>query len=83
VKVFPAIVIVPLRWTAVALAAYVQSTPPLPVPEVTEPSVIHESLLTAVQAQEDWVVTVTFVPAPASRLTCWLVEPIEYEQPAA
>ena len=64
VKVWPAMVIVPIR-AAPVLAATVKLTDPVPVPLAPAVIVIHDgALLTAVHAHVPPVVTVIAVPAP-------------------
>jgi hypothetical protein len=63
VKVFPAIVIVPIR-TGPVLAATEYCTVPFPLPLEPPVTVIHESLLTAVHGQPVMLVTPTLPVEP-------------------
>ncbi len=65
VKVWPAMVIVPLRWAPV-LAATATLTLPLPVPVAPLLTVSHVALLVALQAQVLPAVTATLVASPAA-----------------
>ena len=67
VKAWPAIVIVPLRADPV-LAATLNPTGPLPVPDVPEVTVIHGTPLVAVHVHPAPAVTVT-VPVVALAAT--------------
>ena len=58
VKVWLAIVTVPVREPVEVLAATPTCTVPLPLPEVPEVTVIHEALLVALHAQAVVAVTV-------------------------
>jgi hypothetical protein len=60
VKVFPAIVSVPVRDVLLVLAATLYATFPLPVPVAPTPIVIQASLLAAVQLHPALAVTTTF-----------------------
>jgi hypothetical protein len=60
VKVFPAIVSVPVRDALLVFAATLYATFPLPVPVAPTPTVIQASLLTAVQLHPALAVTTTF-----------------------
>ena len=57
-------VIVPVRWPAVVLAATLKPTVPLPVPDAPEVTVIQEALLCAVQSQLPVDVTLTMPVLP-------------------
>jgi hypothetical protein len=71
VKVWPAIVSVPVR-AAPPFAAMVKFTVPVPLPEAGALTVSHWALLVAVHAQPAVVVTVTGVPAPPTAPGDWL-----------
>jgi hypothetical protein len=64
VKVFPAIVSVPVRDALLVFAATLYATFPLPVPVAPTPTVIQASLLAAVQLHPALAVTTTFPLAP-------------------
>jgi hypothetical protein len=66
VKVWPATVSVPVRDEVDVLAATVNATVPLPLPEAPLVTVIHAALLVAVQAQPLVVVTATVELSPAA-----------------
>jgi hypothetical protein len=69
VKVWPAIVNVPVR-AAPVLAATVKAIDPLPRPAAPEVTVIHATLLVAVHAHPPAAVIATGVPAPPVAATC-------------
>jgi hypothetical protein len=77
VNVDPAIVRVPVRAPAV-FAATLNVTAPFPVPLAPLLTVIQFTLLTAVHAQPDCVVTATGPPAPPELSTLWLVGAMVY-----
>jgi hypothetical protein len=79
VKVWPAIVSVPLRG-AVVLSVALNSTEPLPIPRAPDVTVSHVALLVAVHAQCPAVVTVTGLPGKTPAASVWLVESIAYVQ---
>ena len=79
VKVWPAIVSVPLRG-AVVLSVALNSTEPLPVPRAPDVTVSHVALLVAVHGQSAAVVTVTGLPGKTPAASVWLVELIAYVQ---
>ena len=73
VKVWPAMVMVPVR-AAPVFAATVKLTDPGPVPLAPAVIVIHDgALLTAVHAHVAPVVTAIAVPAPPASAIAWLV----------
>src|SRR5205814_4556552 len=72
VKVFPAIVSVPVRDVPAVFAATLNVTLPLPEPDAPVVTVIHVALLTAVHAQPVGAVTVV-LPVPPAAATDWLV----------
>lgn len=72
VKVFPAMVSVPLRLVVPVLAATLKVTVPPPVPAAPAVTVIHAALLTAVHAQPAAALTVVLAVPPAAG-TDWLV----------
>ena len=82
VKVFPAIVSVPVRLDVAVLAAMLNVTVPPPDPVAPAVTDSHETLLAAVHAQPAPTVTVT-VPLPALDVADWLLDEIEEEQDAA
>jgi hypothetical protein len=82
VNVIPAIVRVPFREVVPAFAAAVKLTVPLPEPLAPDVIVIHESLLTAVQAQPACAVTAE-LPAPPLGPNCALEGWIEKLHAAA
>ena len=73
VAVWPAIVTEPIRCVPVGLAAIESTTAPLPLPDAPLVTVIHESALTAVQAQPLTDVT-EMLPAVAPDDTDTLVD---------
>ncbi len=77
VNVCPAMVIVPVSWLVVVLAATVKATVPFPVPLLPEVIVIQLALLVAVQLQPLEVVTPT-LPVPPVEPNDWPVGEIEY-----
>ena len=66
VKVWPAIVAVPVRCVVAGLAAMVMLTVPLPVPLAPAVTVIQAAPLAAVHAQVEAEVTLTLVDSPAA-----------------
>jgi hypothetical protein len=64
VKVFPAIVAVPVRCAPELFEATATETVPLPLPAAPDATVSHAALLEAVQAHELPVVTLTRVVPP-------------------
>jgi hypothetical protein len=82
VNVAPAIVSVPVR-AAPVLAATSKPTDPFPLPLAPDVTVIHCTLLPAVQVQPDVVVTLTGPPRPPIDDTDWLEGEMAKEQPAA
>ncbi len=73
---------VPVRFLPL-FEATLNLTVPLPLPDAPEVTVIHESLLVAVQPQPVPAETATGVPAPPfSSIDCF-VGLIEYVQPEA
>jgi hypothetical protein len=66
VKVWPATVSVPVRDDVEVLAATVNATEPLPLPDAPLVTVIHAALLLAVQAQPLVVVTAIVELSPAA-----------------
>ncbi len=77
-KVFPAIVIVPVRWPWSLKAATVKLTVPLPVALLAEVIVIQLALLVAVQLHAlEEAVTLT-LPVPPCQPTYSLIGEIEY-----
>jgi hypothetical protein len=79
VKAFPPIVSVALRDAVVELAATVNPTLPLPLPEAPLEIVTHEAALVADQAQPAVVVSDT-VPLPPAAATDWLAGEMVNEQ---
>jgi hypothetical protein len=65
VNVWPAIVAVPAR-DVPAFAAAITVTAPLPIPAFVSPTVSHDALLVAVQAQPSVVCTATEVLPPSA-----------------
>ena len=82
VKVWPAIVTVPVRLVDPVFAATLSETVPLPLPDAPAVTVIHASLLTAVQAQADVAVTVTLT-LPPPEVADWLAGEMLKEHAAA
>ena len=66
VKVWPAIVTVPVRCAVAEFAAMVMVTVPLPVPLAPAVTVIQAAPLVAVHAQVEVEVTLTLVDSPAA-----------------
>ena len=66
VKVWPAIVTVPVRCAVAEFAAMVMLTVPLPVPLAPPVTVIQAAPLAAVHAQVEGEVTLTLVDSPAA-----------------
>jgi hypothetical protein len=66
VKVWPAIVRVPLRILVVLFAATEKVTVPLPEPDAPPVTVIHDTPLEAVQGQPEVAVTLTEPLPPAA-----------------
>ena len=81
-NVRPAMVSVPVRFLPL-FEATLNLTVPLPLPDAPEVTVIHESLLVAVQPQPAPAETATGVPAPPSLSIDCLVGLIENAQPDA
>jgi len=75
VKVWPAIVSVPLR-AAALFDATLNATDPLPLPDAALVTVIHGALAVAVHAQPVPAVTAT-LPLPPVASTFWLAGEIE------
>jgi hypothetical protein len=82
VKVWPAIVSVPVR-APPPLVPTVKPTVPFPVPLPPDVIVIHDALLVAVQPHAVPVVTLTVGPAPPLPLIDALVGLITYVQAAS
>ena len=80
VKVFPAIVNVPVRCTVVELGATVKVAVPLPEPLAPLVTVIHVNPVDAVHVQPAVVVTVEETLPPAAATDCEVGE-IEYVHP--
>ena len=76
VNVWPAMVSVPFRG-APPLAATVNETDPLPLPDAPDVTVIHDTLLTAVHGHTDVVVTFTAGTLPPPAATAWVLRLIE------
>ncbi|HET7218196.1 MAG TPA: hypothetical protein VFJ02_09105 [Vicinamibacterales bacterium] len=66
VKVWPAIVIVPLRWVVLVLAATVNATVPFPDPLAPVEIAIHDAPLVAVQLQPVVAATVAVEDSPVA-----------------
>ena len=81
-KVFPAIVMLPLRPAVAVLAATEKITVPLPDPLAPAVTVIHPVPLTAVQPQPVPLLTVT-EPVPLAAATDALPGEMVYTQAAA
>jgi hypothetical protein len=64
VKVWPAMITVPVREVPAVLAATLRPTVPLPVPLAPEVTVIHDALLVADRAQPVVPLTETLTPPP-------------------
>ena len=69
-KVEPAMVIDPVRLAVVVLAAALNDTDPLPVPEAPLVTVIQLLLLTAVHVHQSAAVT-TLLPVPPAAAKDW------------
>jgi hypothetical protein len=66
VKVWPAIVAVPVREVVAVLAAMLIVTVPLPTPLTPSVTLIHDVALDALHAQPPGLVTATLVRSPAA-----------------
>jgi hypothetical protein len=81
VKVWPAIVRVPVRVAVSGFAATEKSTVPLPVPLAPDVTVSHEGeLLTAVQLQVEAEALTPTLPVPPAAVADMPLEPIRNEQ---